>query len=136
MPRADRLSTGAVAFLREPHVANFVTLMPNGSPHVTVVWVDVDDDGRFVFINTSDGRQKMRNIARDPRIALSVVDGNNSRRTVQVRGTVVEQNRDDAVAHIRRLSKKYRGTEEYDIRPGVQRVTLRIEPQYVTETGV
>ena len=136
MPKADRLSPGAVALLKEPHVANFVTLMPNGSPHVTVVWVDVDDDGRHVLINTSDGRQKMRNIARDRRVAISVVDAHNSRRTVQVRGTVIDQNHDDAVAHIRKLSRKYRGTEDYEIRPGVRRVILRIEPDHVTETGV
>ena len=136
MPKADRLSPGAVALLNEPHVANFVTLMPNGSPQVTVVWVDVEDDGRHVVINTSAGRQKMRNIARDPRVAISVVDTHNSRRTVQVRGMVVDQNYEDAAAHIRQLSKKYRGTEDYEIRPGVQRVILRIEPHHIIETGV
>lgn len=136
MPGADRLTPGAVAFLKEPHVAHFVTLMPNGSPHVTVVWVDVDDDGSHVLINTSDARQKMLNVGRDPRVAISVVDGQNSRRTVQVRGTVVDRNHEDAVAHIRKLSKKYRGTENYEIRPGVRRVTLRIQPDHINETGV
>lgn len=136
MPKADRLSPGAVALLKEPHVANFVTLMPDGSPHITVVWVDPEDDGSSVRINTSHGRQKMRNIGRDSRVAFSVVDKDNSHRTVQVRGTIVDVNYDDAVAHIRKLSKKYRGTEDYQIRSGVRRVILRIKPHHVNETGV
>ncbi len=136
MPKSDRLTPGAVALLKEPHVGHFVTLMPNGKPQITVVWVDVEDDGGYVLINTSHGRQKMRNIARNPHVAVSVVDGQNAFRTVQVRGTVVEQNREDAPAHIRKLSKKYRGTDEYEIRPGVTRVILRIKPDHVTETGV
>ena len=136
MPKADRLSPAAVAMLKEPHVANFVTLMPDGSPQVTVVWVDVEDDGSHVVINTSDGRQKMMNVGRDPRVAISIVDSKNAYRTVQVRGTIVDVNHDDAVAHIRKLSKKYRGNEDYEIRPGVRRVILRIKPTHVNERGV
>ena len=69
MPKTDRLSPGAVALLKEKQIANFVTLMPSGAPQITPVWVDVEDDGSHVLINTADGRVKTNNIARDPRVA-------------------------------------------------------------------
>jgi len=71
MPRADKLSPGAVKFLKEPQIAHVATVMPDGSPQVTPVWVDVDDDGSHVIINSRQETLKTRNGQRDPRIALS-----------------------------------------------------------------
>src|SRR5579884_423775 len=91
MPRADRLSPGAVRFLQEPHLAVISTLMADGSPQSTPVWVDVEPDGSHVLINTVVGHVKANNVGRDPRVAVTVIDSQNPYRVVVVRGTVVEQ---------------------------------------------
>ena len=86
MPKAEKLTEAAVRFLQEKHIAHFVTLMTDGSPQVTPVWVDVDADGSHVLINSSEGRVKTRNAARDPRVAVSVLDEQDPFKFVIVRG--------------------------------------------------
>src|SRR5688572_11624372 len=89
--------------LEERQLENFVTLMRNGAPQVTPVWVD--HDGTHILINTAEGRQKSLNLHRDPRVALTVVDKGNDRRWLQVRGRVVEMTVGEAAeAHINKLS--------------------------------
>ncbi len=137
MPKADRLSPGAVKLLQETQVANFTTLMPDGSPQITPVWVDVEPDGSQVIINTSVGRLKEKNLSRDPRVAMLVVDSANSHRWVMVRGTVVERDLVHAAAHIDKMAQKYLGQPKYPYRRGPeQRVIVRIKPHHITETGV
>jgi PPOX class probable F420-dependent enzyme len=137
MPKADHLSPGAVKLLQEPQVANFTTLMPDGSPQITPVWVDVEPDGSHVIINTSVGRLKEKNLRRDPRVAMLVVDTANSHRWVMVRGDVVERDLEHAAAHIDKMARKYLGEPKYPYRRGPeQRVIVRIKPHHVTETGV
>ena len=139
MPRADRLSPGAVKLLQEKQIANVATIMADGSPQVTPVWVDVEPDGGHVLINTFEGGLKARNALRDPRVALSVVDSANPFRTVQVLGTIVERlsHAEGAAEHIDRLAKKYLGQDKYPYRRGPeQRVMLRIKPHHVVERGV
>ena len=100
-----------------PHLAHFVTLMKDGSPQVTPVWVD--HDGTHVIINTGDGRTKPRNIRRDPRVAISVVDTNSPYHYLLVRGKVVDvSGGEEAWQHIRKLSEKYTGNIEYPRREG------------------
>lgn len=137
MPKADKLSAGAVKLLQEPQLAHLVTLMDDGSPQVTAVWVDVEDDGSHLLINTAEGRVKSRNVARDPRVAVSVVDKANDWRYVTVRGTVEEQRQEGADAHIDKMAKKYLGQDTYPFRnPQETRVILRIKPHHVLEHGV
>ncbi len=137
MPKAEKLTEAAVRFLQEKHIAHFVTLMTDGSPQVTPVWVDVDTDGSHVLINSSEGRVKTRNAARDPRVAVSVLDEQDVFKFVIVRGQVVERNHKDASAHIDSLAKKYTGAERYPYGQGQeQRVILRIKPDYVLEQGL
>ena len=136
MPRADRISAGGVKLLQEPQLAELATVMSDGSPQITPVWVDVESDGSAVLINTAEGRVKTRNVERDPRIAVSVVDSNNPWRYVLVRGTIVERRHEGADAHIDRLAKKYLGKDEYPFRRAdEQRVTLVIKPHHVIEMG-
>ena len=126
------LSPEARRLLEEPNLAHFVTLMKDGSPQVTPVWVDYD--GTHVLINTAEGRQKPRNLARDPRVALSVADRNNPQRYVQVRGKVVEATHEGAFEHISKLAKKYNGPDaQYPRREGEQRVLVKILPEHVQE---
>jgi PPOX class probable F420-dependent enzyme len=101
--------------------------------------VDVEQDGSHLFINTSLGRLKERNLIREPRVALSVVDSQNPFRTVAIRGRVVERRgpSEGADEHIDRLAKKYLGVDKYpNRRPGEDRVTLRIKPEWILERGV
>ena len=136
MPRTDRISAGGVKLLQEPQLANFVTLMADGSPQVTPVWIDVERDGSALLINTAEGRVKSNNAARDSRVAVSVVDSANPWRYVLVRGTIVERTHDGADDLIDRVAKKYLGKDKYPFRrEGEQRVTLVVKPHHVIELG-
>ncbi len=136
MPKADHLSAGGVKLLQEPQLAHFVTLMSDGSPQTTPVWVDVEADGSAVLINTAAGRVKSNNVERDSRVAISVADKDNPWRYVLVRGTIVEQRYEGADAHIDALAKKYLGKDEYPFRKATEkRVTLVIKPHHVIEMG-
>ncbi len=137
MPKADALSPGGVKLLQEPQLAHFVTLMEDGSPQPTPVWVDVEDDGSHVLINTAKGRLKTGNIERNPKVAVSVVDKANDWRYVIVRGTVEEMQEEGADAHIDKMAKKYINQDVYPYHnPKEQRVILRIKPHHVLEQGV
>jgi PPOX class probable F420-dependent enzyme len=137
MPRSDRLSPSGVALLQEKHLAVLSTIMPDGSPQSTPVWVDVEPDGSHILINTVFGHLKQRNIERDPRVAVTVVDSQNPFRSVVVRGAVVETrgHDDGAWEHINTLSRKYTGRDSYSLRDGERRVLLRIKPHHVLERG-
>jgi PPOX class probable F420-dependent enzyme len=113
--------------------ANLATLMPNGQPQVTPVWVDFD--GRHVVINTAEGRQKDKNLQRDGRVALSIMDPDNPYRYLEVRGHVVDRTRDGADHHIDAMAKKYLGKDKYPFsRPGEVRVIYKVEPERITST--
>jgi PPOX class probable F420-dependent enzyme len=119
------------ALLEGKNLAHFVTLMKDGSPQVTPVWVD--HDGTNVLINTAEGRQKPRNLARDSRVAMSIVDQEDIYKYVQIRGKVVEVMREGAWEHINKLARKYRGPDaKYPDRPGEQRIIIKIEPQFIS----
>ena len=129
-----RLTKEQRAFLENPFVGVVTTLQRDGSPQSTVVWVDVDDGG--VSINTAYGRVKPRNLARDPRISLVVVDPGDPYRWIKVSGTgkLLDEGADD---HIDRLSKKYTGRDVYASRqPGEQRVTVRITSDRILSRGI
>ena len=102
--------------------------MKDGSPHVTPVWVDIEDGN--ILVNTALGRVKQRNISRDPRIALSIIDQNNQYEMVTLRGKVTEQiTGDRAEKHIDKLAKKYIGKDKYPWRSKAEkRVILKIKP--------
>jgi PPOX class probable F420-dependent enzyme len=118
------------ALVEAPNFAHFVTLMKDGSPQVTPVWVDCD--ATHILINTAEGRQKPRNLARDNRVALSITDQENPYKYIQIRGKVVETVHDGAREHIEKVCRKYRGPDaKYPYREGEVRVMYRIEPEHV-----
>ena len=102
--------------------------MKDGSPHVTPVWVDIEDGN--ILVNTALGRVKQRNISRDPRVALSIIDQNNQYEMVTLRGKVTEQiTGDRAEKHIDKLAKKYIDKDKYPWRSKAEkRVILKIKP--------
>ncbi len=106
--------------------ASLATLMPNGSPQVTPVWCDWD--GKHVVVNTARGRQKDRNLTRDPRVSLAIMDPENPYRYLEVRGRVVEITEQGADEHINKMAKKYLGQDKYPFRqPGEVRVLYKID---------
>jgi PPOX class probable F420-dependent enzyme len=116
--------------IEEKTYANLATLMPDGSPHVVITWVD--HDGDTVLINTNEGSQKYRNAKRNPKVALDVIDTTNPFRAAFIRGRVKEVTFDGADEHIDKLAKKYLGVDKYQGRiPGVKRVLIKIEPTRV-----
>jgi PPOX class probable F420-dependent enzyme len=111
--------------------AHLATLMPGGSPQVNPVWFEFD--GRVVRVNSARGRQKDRNMRRDPRVALSVQDPGNPYHFVQIRGRVTHIEEAGADEHIDRLAKRYLGVDRYPHRqPGEVRVIYTIEPEHVS----
>ena len=101
------LPEGLVALLRRPAPCFVATVMPDGSPQLTETWVDTD--GEHIVINVVDGRQKARNVARDPRVAVNVADPDQPARYWGVRGHVVDTTTEGGAEHIEELSQRYLG---------------------------
>jgi PPOX class probable F420-dependent enzyme len=116
------------------YVGTATTLRKDGSPHSTIVWVDVED-GKVSF-NTARGRAKVEHLERDPRVSLLMVDPNDSYKWVAVSGRA-ELTDEGADAQIAKLAKKYLGKNEYPWRkPTEQRVKVLIEPEKVDAYGL
>jgi PPOX class probable F420-dependent enzyme len=123
-----QLSERARELISAKNLGSIATIMPNGSPHVVPVWIDLD--GNDVLVNTAEGRQKLKNIRRDPRVAMDVVNLENPYEMIALRGHVVEVTHEGADAHIDKLAKKYLGRDTYPFRqPDEQRVIIRIETE-------
>ena len=132
--RRDSITDPSIAKLFEgKNFAFLATLMRDGSPQVTPTWVDIDKNNDTILVNIARGRIKHRNISRDSRVAVSLIDSSNPYDMVTVRGRVVEQIRGkNADEHIDKLAKKYLDKEKYPRRrPGEERVLLRIKPELV-----
>jgi len=129
-----KLSEELLALLRQPSICYLATAMADGSPQMTQTWVDTD--GEHVIINSVQGYVKIRNIARDPRVAVAISAPDNPTRYFQVRGRVVDVTTVGAVEHIEMLAQKYLGTPYpwYGGRDQV-RVIIVIEPENVSSMG-
>jgi PPOX class probable F420-dependent enzyme len=115
-------------------LAHIATIGPNGEPQVTPVWFGWD--GEHVRFSQTTTRQKLRNLRREPRIALSIVDPTNPLRYLEIRGRVVAVEPDPELAFINRMAQKYLGRERYPWhRPGDERVVVVVEPQHTTQMG-
>jgi PPOX class probable F420-dependent enzyme len=123
-----------VVLLHQPSTCYLATVMPDGSPHLTQTWVDTD--GSHILINSVEGFQKIRNIERDPRVAVTVSDPDNPSRYFAVRGRVLNVTRDGATEHIEKLSQRYLGRPYpwFGGRDQV-RLLLTIEPRRISRTG-
>lgn len=124
---ADLLASTALA-----HVA---TIGPDGTPQVTPVWFDWD--GRYLRFSQTTRRQKYRNLRRDPRIAVSIVDPSNPYRRLELRGVVVRIDPDPDLAFVDKVTKKYLGQERDPARnpPDEERVVIVVEPRRTTRMG-
>ena len=114
--------------------AHLGTVMPDGSPQVTPVWCDFD--GKHIRINSAKGRIKDKNMRRNKRVAMAIMDPDNPYRYLEVRGVVDEITEQGADAHIDSLAKKYLGLDKYpNRRPGEVRVLYKIRPERVFSMG-
>lgn len=113
------------------HVA---TIGPDGEPQNNPVWFDWD--GQYLSFSQTTTRQKLRNIEREPRVAISILDPDNGYRYLEIRGQVVRVDPDPDKAFIDRMAQKYLGQEKYPWnRPGDERVIVVVEPQHTTSMG-
>jgi PPOX class probable F420-dependent enzyme len=114
--------------------AHLATLMPDGSPQVSPVWID-QADGK-ILVNSARGRVKDKNMERDRRVAISITDPDNPYRCLMIRGKITKITTDGADAHIDKMAKKYMGADKYPFRqPGEQRVLYYVEPEKVATMG-
>jgi PPOX class probable F420-dependent enzyme len=122
------------AFLRDnAYAAVATTLRQDGSPHSTVVWIDVNDGE--VWFNTAVGRAKERHLRSDPRVAVLVLDPTNQYKWVAVSGTASLQE-EGADEHIDKLAKKYLGQDSYPWHdPEQKRIIVRIRVDKVDSSG-
>ncbi len=117
------------------------TMMPDGSPQASIVWVDYD--GEYLLINTTLERQKGQNMGANPRVALLVIDPKDTSRWIEVRGQVREMTTEGAEAHADQLTQRYTGKQHFyrDIYPPEQkeketRVIVKIEPLKVSRDAI
>lgn len=114
--------------------ASLATVMPDGTPQVTPVWVDFD--GKHVIVNSARGRRKDKNMSKNSAVSLSVMDPDNPYRYLEVRGRVAEITEDGADQHIDKMAKKYMGVDKYPYRQqGEVRVMYKIEPIHTSQMG-
>ena len=126
------LSPQAQAFLQQKVFGHIATLMRDGSPQTTTVWVDTD--GANILVNTVEGRVKIKNMRRDGRVALAVVDSDNPYRGLSIRGRVTSTTIEGAAEHYAELAKKYE--RPLMTSPENIRVKVVIEPLGVVERGL
>jgi PPOX class probable F420-dependent enzyme len=124
---AKKLTERVIKLIDGKNFAYLATLLPDGSPHVTPMWVD--HEGDMLLMNTAMGRIKQRNITRDPRVSITIVDSNNPYDRIVIHGSVVSQTEQGADAHIDKLAKKYTGANKYQKEsPSEKRIIIKIEP--------
>ena len=120
--------------LESTALAHIATTGPAGEPQVTPVWFGWD--GQYVLFSNTKGRQKYKNVVREPRIALSIVDPQNPYRYLEIRGRVAEIREDEGNAFINSMAKKYMDQDVYPwSNPNDQRVIIVIEPEHTTSMG-
>ena len=140
------MSKGYQADIADEHVSKFfksksfaflATVNKDGSPQVTPVWIDLVEDntigGRVILVNTAKGRLKHKNVSRDPRVSISMIDSEtNPYSMITIKGKVIEQTTAGAKKHIDNLAKRYLSTETYPAHSvGVERIILKIVPERI-----
>ena len=125
-----KLTDKQAALFEGKNFGAVATIRPDGTPHVTPVWVDYD--GEHVLFNTATGRAKWHHMQRDPRVTIEVYAQDDPYEYVTVTGTVELEVSDAANDHIDKLSEKYTGNPKFQShRPGERRVIVRVTPERV-----
>jgi len=134
MPTNADITPGLNGLLKEASYGQLATLMPDGAPQVTQVWLDTD--GTHILVNTGADHRKAKNVQLDPRVAINIHDAR-AMRIAHIRGRVVEVTSAGADQHVDELARKYLGAEKYPWRrPGEERIILKIQPEKIYSIGV
>jgi PPOX class probable F420-dependent enzyme len=124
------LTEPVIKIIKDKNFAFLGTVMKDGRPQVSPVWIDIEDNNNIILINTAQGRIKHKNISKDPRVSLSLIDRNNPYSMVSIQGTVIEQTTIGADQHIDKLAKKYLNIDRYPSHsPSIKRVICKIKPE-------
>jgi PPOX class probable F420-dependent enzyme len=133
------LTEPLVKFFRGKNFGFLGTVNKDGSPQVTPTWIDIiekeeNEDGReeIILINTAMDRLKQKNVSRDPRVSISILDEDNPYSMVTIKGRVVEQTTEGADEHIDKLAKRYLNADRYPAHsPSVKRIILKVKPEKI-----
>jgi PPOX class probable F420-dependent enzyme len=130
----DISSEPIIKFFADRNFAFISTINKDGSPQVTPTWIDLDEKHGLILINTAVGRLKQKNVSRDPRVSISMIDGRvNPYSMVTIKGKVIEQSKSGADEHIDKLARKYLNTDKYPAHsPKVTRIILKIKPEKIS----
>jgi PPOX class probable F420-dependent enzyme len=124
-----------VKFFRGKNFGFLGTLNKDGSPQVTPTWIDIEENEEgeeTILINTAKDRIKQKNVSRDPRVSISIVDEDNPYSMITIKGRVIEQTTEGADEHIDKLAKRYLNAERYPAHsPNVKRIILKINPEKI-----
>lgn len=124
------LTEPVIKIIKDKNFVFLGTIMKDGRPQVSPIWIDIDDNNNILLFNTAQERIKHKNISRDPRVSLSLVDKNNPYSMVTIQGTVIEQTTIGADEHIDKLAKKYLNIDRYPSHsPSIKRVICKIKPE-------
>jgi len=128
-----RIPDAFLDLLRGRAYGHFATLMPDGAPQLTPVWVDVEETpaGHVLLVNSKRGRIKNRNVAARPQVALEIQDPADPFRYLSVRGRVVAIVEEGAAEHLEALSQRYLGKPYPWWTPGEVREIFRIAPDRI-----
>ena len=119
-----------VQLFQDKNLVFIATVMKDGSPQLSPVWADIEDN--YILVNTAEGRIKHKNVLRDPRVAVSVVSQNNPLDMTTIRGKVVKVIPDSDYKHADRLTKKYMNRDKYPFkREGEKRIVFKIKPEKI-----
>ncbi|MDQ3044078.1 MAG: PPOX class F420-dependent oxidoreductase [Chloroflexota bacterium] len=120
--------------LESTALAHVASIGPQGEPQSNPVWFGWD--GEYLTFSQTTTRQKYRNVQREPRISLSIIDPSNPYRYLEIRGVVERMDPDPEYAFINQMAKKYMGLDVYpNIQPGEERVVLFVRPERTTSMG-
>ena len=129
-----QLTAVQAQFLRDPNYAVVAVLRGDGSPHQTVIWIDWD--GEHVLLNLNQERAKLAYLREDPRLSVLTIHREDPYQWLGVDGEVAEITTDGAYEHIVRQAGVYRGREEYSLKPGEERVLVKVRPRAVQPYGL
>ena len=122
-----KLSEDTINLLKGKNFASLATVNKDGSPQVSIVWIDYEDE--VILINTAKGRVKTNNMQRDPRVSISITDSENPYYQATIKGRVIEITEDGAVYHINSLAKKYLNEDRFPVVDNEVRVKIKIKPE-------
>jgi PPOX class probable F420-dependent enzyme len=134
MSTTETIPNSHADLLERPALAHVATIGRDGEPQNNPVWFDWD--GEHILFSQTTGRQKYRNVQREPRVALSIVDPDNPYRYLEIRGAVERIDPDPDKAFIDKMAKKYMGVDKYPWnQPGDERVVVVVRPEHTSQMG-